>query len=100
MKRTKIKIKANPYAELMADEYGESIKERLITTPHGDFFLGLIREAVRGGKFSYPSEVVEFCYMVADLAHDKLLVDDVLAIMAPPQSAIARKVAKAVKADD
>lgn len=108
MKR--VKIKAVPGAELMADttETGHfylTVESRLNPTYRGELFVNLVREAVKGGngKFRTPGELVEFCYRVAELTCDLMDMNDNLAILAPPQSAIARKVAKAaktVKSDD
>lgn len=100
MKR--IKIKAVPGAELMAEttEKGSfylTVENRLNPTYRGELFADLLKEAVKSGKYENPAHMVEFCYRAADIACDLMEVKDELAILAPPQSAIARKVAKAVK---
>ena len=102
MKR--IKIKAIPGAELMADatESGHfylTVENRLNPTYRGEMFANLVREAVRSGKYDNPGMLVEFCYRVSERACDLMDANDTLAILAPPQSAIARKVSKAVQSD-
>ncbi len=102
MKR--IKIKAVPGAELMADttESGHfylTVESRLNPTYKGELFVSLLREAVNSGKYDNPSHMVDFCYRAADIACDLMDANDTLAILAPPQSAIARKIAKAGKTD-
>lgn len=101
MKR--VKIKANQYAEITADisESGTfyvMLEDRLHYTLQGQLFVDLIKEAVNGGKYDNAGEMVAFCYRASCMAYDQLSGDDRLAILAPPQSAIARKVTKATKA--
>lgn len=103
MKR--IKIKANQYAELVAGLLGNgdfytALEDRLNLTQQGQFFLDLIKETANSGKHDNPGQMVTFCYRATMMAFDQLASDDRLAILAPPQSAIARKVAKSVQPDD
>jgi len=100
----RIKIKAVPGAELMAiaSETGHfclSVESRLNPTYKGELFVGLLREAVNSGKYDNPGHMVDFCYRAADIACDLMDANDTLAILAPPQSAIARKIVKAGKTD-
>jgi len=101
----RIKIKANQYAEVMADcheggVFFTHVEDRLHLTGQGQLFVDLVKEAVNGGKYDHPAELVTFCYRATLMAFDQLASDDRLAILAPPQSAIARKVAKSVQPDD
>ena len=96
-----MKIKGNQYAELVAQitTDGEPLflttETRLNTTQFGELFMGLLREAMRSGKFNSPKNMVDFCALTAGLAVTALAQEPAFAIEAPPRSVIARKVAKA-----
>jgi hypothetical protein len=97
-----VKIKGNQYAELLAHVHDGEVQfltteTRLNTTTHGDLFLGLLREAMRSGKFDSPKNMVNFCAITAELAVATLGQEPAFAIEAPPYSAVRRKVSKAVK---
>lgn len=97
-----VKIKGNQYAELLAHVHDGEVQfltteTRLNTTTHGDLFLGLLREAMRSGKFDSPGQMVNFCATVAGMAVTNLAQEPAFAIEAPPSSAVRRKVAKADK---
>ena len=96
-----VKIKSNHYAELLAQltESGEIVfltaETRLNPTQFGELFMGLMREAMRSGKFDSPKNMVDFCAIAAGQAVAILSQEPAFAIEAPPRSVIARKVAKA-----
>lgn len=97
-----VKIKGNQYAELLAHVHDGEVQfltteTRLNTTSHGDLFLGLLREAMRSGKFDSPKHMVDFCAITTGLAVATLAQEPAFAIEAPPYSAVRRKVSKAVK---
>ena len=95
------KIKSNQYAELLAQQTDSgdivflTAETRLNTTQFGELFMGLIREAVRSGKFDSATKLVDFCEIATNAALHALATNPALAIEAPPRSVIARKVAKA-----
>ena len=95
------KIKSNHYAELLAQltESGEIVfltaETRLNPTQFGELFMGLMREAMRSGKFDSPIKLVDFCAAAATHAVEVMSWEPAFAIEAPPRSAINRKVAKA-----
>lgn len=101
---TTVKIKGSQYAELVAHVHEGDVQfltteTRLNTTSHGELFLGLLREAMRSGKFDSPGQMVNFCATVAGMAVTNLAQEPAFAIEAPPMSAVRRKAAKASKED-
>ena len=95
------KIKGNQYAELLAQQTDSgdivflTAETRLNPTQFGELFMGLMREAMRSGKFDSPKNMVDFCAIAAGQAVATLSQEPAFAIEAPPRSVIARKVAKA-----
>lgn len=97
-----VKIKGNQYAELLAHVHDGEVQfltteTRLNTTSHGDLFLGLLREAMRSGKFDSPKHMVDFCEVTAAMAILVLAREPAFSIEAPPYSAVRRKASKAAK---
>lgn len=101
-----VKIKGNQYAELVAQLTGDgeplflTAETRLNPTQFGELFMGLMREAMRSGKFDSPIKLVDFCAAAATHAVEVMSWEPAFAIEAPPRSVIARKVAKAKSKKD
>jgi hypothetical protein len=94
-------VKSNKLSELRGDfDSGGTpycfAYTRLVYTSKGEFFMDLVREAVRSpeaGKHT-PAEVVEFCHQIADEVFTVLANDTGLAFTLPGEAALRKTLEK------